>query len=70
MPAFAAGLPFSTDADERAARLVRPNDVGERLVDRLDRDAEAAARDLAGFVQIWSLTFIATSIGIANDRPM
>jgi hypothetical protein len=53
-------------AHERTARAGKLERVGERLVHFLDRHADAAA--LAWPVATsWFFTFIATSIGMANE---
>ena len=69
-PAFSAGPPFSTEFDERAAALLQAERLGDVLGHLLDRHADAPARHAALLLQLVDATFIATSIGIANARPM
>ena len=69
MPAFSAGLSRSTEVTSAPSGLARPNDSASSLVTPCTPIPRRPRLTLP-YCCNWSLTFIATSIGIAKDRPM
>ena len=68
-PAAAAALSGATLETSAPSGALQAERIGERLVQVLHRHAEAARAAALPVATIWSLTFSATSIGIANDTP-
>jgi len=68
IPALSAGL-FGSTALTRRPALSSTEGIGQLLGHALDGDPQPPAADLAVLLKS-VLTFIATSMGTANDNPM
>ena len=70
MPAVCAGPVLADAGDERAARLVEAEALGDLVGHALDADAEPAAPRLAVLLELARSTGLASAEGMAKPMPI